>query len=436
MGSKKFRIDTVSIRDILDRYTIAPPEYQRGYVWKNKQKLLLLDSLFEGFPIGVLVLYFDENKDKYYIIDGLQRLNTLKLYYREPSSIVKFNEYYKKVEGEIKVLFGKFEVNFNENEIKKSIKVWYNSLDSAYKFERLAFFLEKIKANKKLSIDYENIEFIESLLNLLRDKIVIKYDQVPLIIYEGPKDDLPQLFKNINTGSVPLSTFEIFQSMWVGFDLNRRILKNESESYKKELEIVNKEYEIQQGKEDNTFNIFKALVGLNYEICCIDNLDLMFSLVKRNEGGEHKKYSGDSIAFYIYSTLICKTTNKVDKAINQIFYHNKKDVNHTSEFIKELNEIIIEKIKYGLKCIQKKKIDVIDSVYHSLYILYGLIISEYDIDFEKKTIKKRDNEKLINAIVEKSLYFEPDWFINENRQITFFVDKINSYDEQIYGGNF
>jgi hypothetical protein len=52
---------------------------QRGDIWKQNQKIELMRSIINGYSIGVLVLYINDNK-QYEILDGQQRLNTIKQY--------------------------------------------------------------------------------------------------------------------------------------------------------------------------------------------------------------------------------------------------------------------------------------------------------------------------------------------------------------------
>ena len=75
MGSKVFVLDQTSIKKLLTIYKLTIPDFQRNFVWKQAKKQQLLESLFRGFPIGAITLYEDEGT--YYIIDGLQRINTL-----------------------------------------------------------------------------------------------------------------------------------------------------------------------------------------------------------------------------------------------------------------------------------------------------------------------------------------------------------------------
>ncbi len=52
------------------------PDFQRGFVWTNKQKSELIESILMGIPLPLI--YVKENeKGVYVIVDGKQRLNTL-----------------------------------------------------------------------------------------------------------------------------------------------------------------------------------------------------------------------------------------------------------------------------------------------------------------------------------------------------------------------
>lgn len=75
--------DRRTVRSILKRYAdheIAIPNCQRLYVWNQKQRDGLLDSVKKGLPCGSITLCTLENgNDTLYLIDGLQRLTSLLL---------------------------------------------------------------------------------------------------------------------------------------------------------------------------------------------------------------------------------------------------------------------------------------------------------------------------------------------------------------------
>lgn len=54
-------------------------EYQRSDIWKQNQKVELIRSIINCYSIGVLVLFVNE-KRQYEILDGQQRLQTIKQY--------------------------------------------------------------------------------------------------------------------------------------------------------------------------------------------------------------------------------------------------------------------------------------------------------------------------------------------------------------------
>ncbi|MBD5534570.1 MAG: DUF262 domain-containing protein [Lachnospiraceae bacterium] len=68
------------------------PDYQRGYVWDQKDKEMLLDSIFKNIDIGKFVLIHLSDEEwherglSYEILDGKQRLSTLIEFYENKLS--------------------------------------------------------------------------------------------------------------------------------------------------------------------------------------------------------------------------------------------------------------------------------------------------------------------------------------------------------------
>lgn len=86
----KYSIEHKTIDNVLgyiNDKTISIPEMQRPFVWKNTQVRDLIDSLYEGYPVGYLVIW--QNPDvrdkttgelsvgKQILIDGQQRVTAL-----------------------------------------------------------------------------------------------------------------------------------------------------------------------------------------------------------------------------------------------------------------------------------------------------------------------------------------------------------------------
>ena len=134
---------------------------------------------------------------------------------------------------------------------------------------------------------------------------------------------MPELFKNINTGSVALSQYEILQSVWNDYHLEKHLLSDTFEAFGRELELIKNDYEIDAIKETGSFDIFKNIVGLNHMICCKEEGNVIFQFSgfkkifepKRFENEIVKYYDNDSIAFEIFSTILCNTPNQIEKRL-------------------------------------------------------------------------------------------------------------------------
>lgn len=130
------------------------PDYQRGYVWDQKDKELLLDSIFKNIDIGKFVFIYlsDEEWHKrgfsYEILDGKQRLSTLIEFYEN-----KFS--YK----------GKFynDLSVADRNVFKNHIVSEAEVRETNKKMVLKYFLMLNRTGK--SMDKSHLEDVEKMLN-------------------------------------------------------------------------------------------------------------------------------------------------------------------------------------------------------------------------------------------------------------------------------
>ena len=74
--------DVISIYNRLEKGRYYIPEFQRDYVWKTVQASRLIESIIMGLPIPAIFLARDDSEEeRYYVIDGQQRLISIKNYY-------------------------------------------------------------------------------------------------------------------------------------------------------------------------------------------------------------------------------------------------------------------------------------------------------------------------------------------------------------------
>lgn len=436
MENKEFILDQTTIKKLLSVYKLKIPDFQRSFVWKKQKKHQLLESLFKGFPIGAITLY--EEKGVYYIIDGLQRINTLNQYLTSPSTVIAFKEFFEKIDGEVEDFISDYDLSISMTQMKRCIKKWYDTLGSLYEYEKVSVLHKKIKeANSAVFEELDDLELVERLRDILKSAIEITHDDIALIIYKGDKDDLPELFKNINTGSVALSQYEILQSLWTDYYIDENVAVDEYKAFNRELDLIRNDYEIDAVKENGSFDIFKNIVGLNHEICCIEKGDRLFpSSFKKLPSpvqyeDETKLYDNSTVGFELYSTIICHTSNKIVKAVEDIYADNDLiadggKTQEISEFISSLNRIIRDAIHTGIRKLEE--IDYkyfIESKYHSLYIVAGIIFSRYVIDVQDLTIETTtENQEIMDLCLDLKTHNRERWFMDENRQISFFAAKI------------
>lgn len=425
-----FALDQTTIKKLLTIFKLVIPDFQRNFVWKKSKKEQLLNSLFRGFPIGAITLYEDRNA--YYIIDGLQRINTLNQYLSRPGTIISFDAFFKKSEADIRDFLVQKDMEDVFEALKKHIKKWYEGLNGLYEFEKISVLYGVLKnGNPQIAEKFGKLELVEELLEILNGNIEIAYDDIALIIYKGSKEDLPELFKNINTGSVALSQYEILQSLWNNFLLEKNLVSETYEAFGRELELIRKDYEIDAVKEAGIFDIFKNIVGLNHIICCRKDCDVIFKFAgfKRMsepnvfDNGIRKYYDNDSIAFEIYSTILCNAPNQIVRAIDNVYKND--DSERISQFINQLNQVIVEAVDAAIEKLKGYGKDLLESKYHALYILAGIIFSKYDIDGNELTVKQtKINKKIYDACMDIERHKREKWFVGENRQVGFFNIKI------------
>lgn len=101
----KIRITTkhFSLRDVVDQIrekdVDLSPDFQRDYVWKQRQRTRLIESILLGIPLPAF--YFNQDKEgSYQVVDGVQRLSTIALFMNDAHVLDKVDlEYLHNMHG-------------------------------------------------------------------------------------------------------------------------------------------------------------------------------------------------------------------------------------------------------------------------------------------------------------------------------------------------
>jgi len=216
MKTQKYSVNQYHIDNILSLVStgeIAIPEIQRPFVWDGSKVRDLLDSLYNGYPIGYLIAWKNPNvrlKDgrnsegKKVLIDGQQRVTALTA---AILGLPIINKEYKRTRIIISFhpIEEKFEV-FN-TAIEKDHQ-WFPDISNVFKPETSLFKVvhEYCKRN-----DFQNEDLIFSRLELLKE---IKSKQIGLIELDPDLDieTVTEVFIRINSQGVVLSQADFAMS--------------------------------------------------------------------------------------------------------------------------------------------------------------------------------------------------------------------------------
>lgn len=212
MGSiEKFEITYLSIFSIIDKIDIgeiALPDIQRPFIWDTTKVRDLVDSLYNGLPIGSIILWelykpqsfkqinINNKKEPFLlVIDGQQRLTSL-------YSIIKNKEIMSKdiKKIKIKIAFNPFIEKFEvSNPIIEKDKEWISDISEIF-FNTSFQFIKKFKERFENDIDkiiFERIEKVLKILDYSLSIIKLKSDLDP--------EEVSEIFIRINSKGKPLN---------------------------------------------------------------------------------------------------------------------------------------------------------------------------------------------------------------------------------------
>lgn len=402
-----YHMETLNTGDICEGGKISIPSYQRGIVWKHKHKKEFLESVKKGDPIGVVLIY-KENDGKFTLIDGLQRLSTIKAYMDNPLAFIDEKD--------------KF---INEDYIEQLVLAVYKSRqqnipsESVLSKQKKAFkkkFLEYLKDNKmgKISTAWEQIandldypKDNMSIFSIFEDFYVaftesLKIDadvKIQAIVYDGPKENLPSVFQKLNTGSVSLTKYEVFASIWsktlMIFD-DEEILQHVISKYET---LKNKSnFDVEVTEEDlrtKGLTLFEYCYSMS-EILLDENKNKIYSFLF--ESGSEKK-STEPIGFDLLALCCGLPINKADQLCSKNYL-----MNASPSFLTDLKNAIVNSSTIVGSALKNWLFDFRNNNLKSdsLYQIYHLILSVfkklYSLNLETNEIYKIENNETKNRL--------------------------------------
>ena len=212
-----YRIDELSV-DQLDRIVLPP--FQRGFVWTKKKQGEFVETLHDGYPFGTLLVYPENDNDKdskLLLLDGQQRLSTIRNYKKNPLKFWKplNEERYKSVHDAVNALLGESSA-LSESQ--------FDDLLGKGEGDGTMWVLTNISLSgeDQMRTLRELFEIINPLKQEIRRYVNLDQLKVPMIVYLGGKEHIADVFANLNKGGVPLSKYEVFSAAWVGARIQLR----------------------------------------------------------------------------------------------------------------------------------------------------------------------------------------------------------------------
>ena len=205
----------IKFMSLIENGEFKIPTFQRDFIWENKEKIELFDSISKEYPIGSILLWHPKetfknkpeigpyiiensaNTDYFYILDGFQRLSTLFGCLTNPSKTkLKFDS--NKLKKNFSLYFDLEDESFNMNNSQSIINVPVYILIDTYEFldycDRLRGEINDVDRAKKL------VDRAKKLSSTLIDY------QIPSIeIYGGSIKDAVDIFSRVNSKGITIS---------------------------------------------------------------------------------------------------------------------------------------------------------------------------------------------------------------------------------------
>ncbi len=290
----KLSIRSESIERIFSYYQhnmfIVNRRYQRKLVWIQEEKSAFIDSIYNNFPIPLILLAQDSNKN-FEIIDGMQRLN----------AITSF-------------ILGEFPLEINN-------KSYYFDLDSMSKSKELK--------------DSGDLQQNEPILDRSICVDIASYP-IPISITEITNhDDIDNVFRRINSGGKHLSRQEIRQAGSLShFATLVRNISSEIRGDRSSTDLLNL-------NDMHKISITNKL--LKYGIKVDDLFWVKNSIIRREDVRESKdeELIAEILAFMIIDDVTRSSTNILDE-----FYGlNENDLSRFEELNSKISLYTVGKIE-------------------------------------------------------------------------------------------
>ncbi|ATQ35469.1 hypothetical protein MENTO_v1c03240 [Mesoplasma entomophilum] len=278
----------IPVRNLLENLEngkLELPIFQRNKVWTNKMKERFKESLSKNYPFGSILIHQKAYDERQLLIDGYQRLSTIKEFCEQPFNSLKWEEF-----------------NINDDQLldilknEKIMKKFKNQIIYKFQIERNATTYQIIKnvlndiILKQKNSDQFNIlqlaDKIEPLISFKIDEIKRKSENlkdttIPVIIVTtfDQHEVIADIFTKLNTSGQKLSKYEIAAADWQDIQIKINDYKNDSFS-KQIVDKIKEKYKYYEENKNKTgIQMNKKASDLDKD-ASIDLFELLFGFSK------------------------------------------------------------------------------------------------------------------------------------------------------------
>lgn len=438
---QNYIVDKLTLSDLKENGKVIIPNFQRGVVWTKQHRKEFIETVKSGDPFGVVLVSQEKPGAPYYLIDGLQRLSTLKAYMANPLEFVDENDRFID-KDKLGAFFAKKYESLGlqvpastklEKEKKKFLRKLINLMKEEPELPSETDLWEEISNHIGISKDKFDVfsrfsDFYKGFVENLKLPDII----IHAIVYQGPKERLPYVFETLNTSSVSLTKYEVFSSQWPSIkyiiadeELVKCVwLKYDNLKSSSAFEV---DSDIDSIRNDG-MTLFEYCFGFS-ELVCAPNKEYEFLF---NKG----KKSTNPTGFELLALVCGLPVNKAD-----VLWKEEYLGSSSAGFLVELKNALIVSISTVAKALKNWVLDLNQSYIKGVgtYQIYYMIVSVfnhiYSLDLQNHSISRKDNAdaavKLFNTHAYKwYLYHIISGFWNQNRQVS---DLRNLLDRDING---
>lgn len=213
---------------MIDQGEISIPVFQREFVWSDNQVRDLAESIYRGYPIGLLIFYkvpkeLKSGNESYWVLDGQQRLLSFVL-------IMK---------GQVQAIVG-------GREKTKRLDIWFDPVNERFELRRPRKGENWVKLSEILQIrrraelesllrergfSPEEQDGISTLWRVFREDYNVPVHELPEDI---DLDDLGNIFVRINFAGTPVRGIDVYSTM---IAIAHREIVRELRDFRAELSI-------------------------------------------------------------------------------------------------------------------------------------------------------------------------------------------------------